>query len=75
MITEITLRRSNNGDWRLFAPKGHQMGGPFHGTESAALAWGRAFLSCWLDMIIKVESQQDPELKGEYDETSDRLLE
>lgn len=60
MTTEIiTLRQDHKGDWRLYAPKGHEMCGPFHGTEWAALEWSRAVCSNMYNWQVKLERKID----------------
>jgi hypothetical protein len=56
---EIALRQDHRGDWRLYAPKGHELGGPFRGSELAALNWAQAFVSSWYNYAVKLEGAPD----------------
>lgn len=58
---EIALRQDYRGDWRLYAPKGHELGGPFRGSKWAALDWANAFVSSWYNATVKLEGDTNEE--------------
>lgn len=52
----IALRQDGRGDWNLYSPTGLKIGGPFRGSQDKALEWGRAWISCWTNWTIKMET-------------------
>jgi hypothetical protein len=56
---EILLKRDMRGEWRLYAPKGHEIAGPFRGNKYDAYDWGRAWCSTWKDWTVVQQDEED----------------
>ena len=61
---KITLKQNMKGDWYLYSPKGIKIGGPFSGSQSDALDWGRVWISGWDNWTINLEENNDEKKDG-----------
>ena len=60
MPTEcIKLRQDSRGDWVLYAPKGHAIAGPFHGSKFSAIDWGTRWISGWKNWSLEIEEKEE----------------
>jgi hypothetical protein len=56
----ILLKQDARGEWRLHAPKGHEIAGPFRGSKFDALDWAKAWCSTWKDWtVVQEDNEQD----------------
>jgi len=67
-MEHIKLRHDGKGNWHLYAPKGHAIGGPFRGSRWAAIDWGTKWISGWKNWSLEIEEERT-------DEKEDRVSE
>jgi len=53
----ITLKKVNNHEWQMFAPKGHTIGPKYRGDKYNALEWARRYTSTWHNWVIKLQGE------------------
>ena len=55
----ITLKRSGQGKWQLYAPKGHSLSGEFRGERWQAEEWAENWVSSFNNWTVKLEDNED----------------
>jgi hypothetical protein len=54
----IKLKRVGDWNWRMFTPKGHQIGPTYRGDRGNAIDWAQAFVSSWSNWVVYLDEEE-----------------